>query len=166
MTSLQDAYGVVDFKQKAGAPPAAASNRDPVCELYAKSLEDYKSPLLSSAAVNDLPAYYPYERGSEFRRTEATLPETVPSAEQERTVPEPAVVDVDRELAAYADDAMKRVSPQQASREELEEVVRSDRKKQLDVLLYSVTGLLLILCLDLAFRIGVARGIESALANL
>jgi hypothetical protein len=132
--------------------------------LYSKSLKDYKSPLLAES-VDELPAYYPYEKGQGYERTEETAPETSGS-DGPRTVPEPAVVDADRELIAYADDAIKRVSPQQALREEEEEERRYSKQRQLDVLLYAITGLLIILFGDLLFRIGLARGAESVLKGM
>jgi hypothetical protein len=123
---------------------------DPVCQLYAKSMADYTSPLLSSQPSLPASSFAPYDK-TYGTRTEGALPDTTGCTQQPQPQPQ----------QLYYGDEYAPTTLQSAKNTVMFDDPTAVKGAYADVALYSATGVLLLFALDLFFRFGMAiRGAQ------
>jgi hypothetical protein len=157
-TDIKVAWGT-DFGSEGGATARRKKLRDPICDAYTSQFKKVNETLANSALPNP-PEAYPYKDDS------AALDRFVDAAQQQQQQQQPTTApryDEDEEEDAPPPQVVAPPTPTYAPRPE-----RSLRTQLLELLLYAVSGGILIVVLDIAVRLGMLlerrrRGGVSAL---
>lgn len=147
-TDIKVAWGT-DFGSEGGATARRKKLRDPICDAYTSQFKKVNETLANSALPNP-PEAYPYkDDGAALDRfVDAAQQQQQQQPEEEEDVPPPPP------------PAAPAMAPTYAPRPE-----RSLRTQLLELLLYAVSGGILIVVLDIAVRLGMLlerrRGVNA-----